>query len=82
MTIWFPVMPYEISSKMLGWSCFINFKGHVVVEIWCDLDIHTSLTISIHRNINAIANIPNLNIPGKSSIEAQKTLSLKGNFML
>ena len=66
-------MPYGISNKMLGWSCCINSKGHICVEIWCDLDIHTSLTINIHRNITAVINFQNLDIPGKRSIGAQKT---------
>jgi hypothetical protein len=46
-------------------------------EIWRHLDIHTSLSISIHRNKTAIVNFRNLNIPGKSSIGAHKIYSLK-----
>jgi hypothetical protein len=45
-------------------------------EILCYLDIHTSLTISIHRNITALVNFKNLNISGKRFIGAQKTLNL------
>ena len=78
MTIFHNVMPCKISKLMLGWSCRFNFKGHIFGEIWQNLDIHTSLTISIHRNITPTINIRKLNIPGKSSI----VLTVKVNVVI
>ena len=47
---------------MLGWSCCLNFWGHIFGESWFHLDIHTSLTIFIHRNPTAIVNFRNFRI--------------------